>query len=100
MPHYSAFIITKVKASDISPGRSNPNLPESTRNLRMAAHEASNLAVNLSDAMNPDGSTGPRPETLSLGGNQHRFIKGSGLTNSQQLSPRQMAEEQAAARQP
>ena len=85
MPHYNAFIITQVKASDISPGRSksNPNPPESTRNLRMAALEASNLAVKLSDAMNPDGSTGPRPETLSLGGNPHRFIKNSGLTNSQ-----------------
>jgi hypothetical protein len=73
MPHQSTFVITTIRAS--------AGTEERTEIARAAAQEAGLAAAKLAEAMKPDGSTGPRPETISTGGNQHRFIQGEDRTN-------------------
>ena len=73
MPHHSAFVITSFTNAHLDQD------PAAT--LWAAAREAGLAAAALADAMDHADNADPRPETLSVGGNQHRFIQGEQRTN-------------------
>ena len=75
MSHFSAFIITSFTKQDMN---LNPELTPG-----QAAREAGLAATALADAMSHADGDEPRPETLSVSGNQHRFIQGEQRTNAE-----------------
>lgn len=85
MPHHSAFVITSLTLKDLEDNR------ETT--LRQLAREAGFDAAALTSTMDHANARDPKPETLAIGGNQHRFIKGEQRTNAECLTKDQMAAE-------
>ena len=75
MSHQSAFIITSIT----TPFPAEP----SHHQLKSAAAEAGQAAMNAATSMDQQSSNDPNPETIAIGSNQYRFIQGNLMTNSE-----------------